>query len=72
MDDNIKYAEESILGSIEEARQHAEELYVDELRGKVDKILSDTKEKISKTFNNFYRKWTPPHNENGANYDFRT
>lgn len=72
MDDNIKYAEESILGSIEEARQHAEELYVDELRGKVERILSDTKEKIHKTFNNFYRKWIPPHNENGGNYNYRT
>lgn len=65
MDDNFNYAKENILNKLEEAQEQTDELYIDELRWKIDKILNDSKDKVNKTFSNFCRKWQPPHTEGG-------
>lgn len=65
MDDNFNYAKENILNKLEEAQEQTDELYIDELRWKIDKILNDSKDKVNKAFSNFCRKWQPPHTERG-------
>ena len=53
MDDNFNYAKENILSKLEEAQEQTDELYIDELRWKIDKILNDSKDKVNKALGYF-------------------